>query len=488
MLTEAYGGRYDVLGTDTLIEFQIYEMEYINDKIKYDSCGNLERTITSEHPGSSDQYISIYTCNDDYLGFAYYPWSWNEGNSRQVIFAHPDTFPGGGYALYNRGMTVVHEMGHYLGLKHTFSRFQKCGIGDDGFTDTPYEKTPNYSCNLKRDTCDDEWGPDPVWNYMDYTIDECLTRFTPQQSEYVALAMELYRPKLKQKSIQNYQIKHQPTFKPTYVPSSQPTDQPSSQPTLYPTNYPSYYPTPIPTVDPTYKPTFLPSVYPTHFPTLKPTSQPSYSPSTSPTSRYQYCDVRKQNGQPHKNKCQSDPWNQYCVWNNHFVKCMPIEHQDPIEVFCDVRINGNYDIISKWKCFNLPGVKEQCKWHNHYIKCVPLVHTDPIDIYCDMRSNTNPSLPSKWKCLNLEQSEKCNWDVQLAKCVPKQEFVTQQPTYQPTYQPTSKPTLYPTNLPTSYPTNLPNSYPNIKVKGKGMGKGKGRHHKNKNKKNKLNKD
>ena len=90
--------------------------------------------------------------------------------------------PGGSYKNLNEGDTLVHEMGHYLGLLHTFS--SKSGTcsdeTDDKVDDTPLEASPNYGCSA-RDSCSNHAGSDPIWSFMDYTRDACMTRFSPGQ-------------------------------------------------------------------------------------------------------------------------------------------------------------------------------------------------------------------------------------------------------------------------------------------------------------------
>jgi hypothetical protein len=85
-----------------------------------------------------------------------------------------------GFKAYDLGMTVVHEVGHYLNLLHTFDN---CTPGD-GCTDTPpVTGVPNPLCGTDNNTkglC--SGATSRQWqNYLDYTDDACMDRFTSCQ-------------------------------------------------------------------------------------------------------------------------------------------------------------------------------------------------------------------------------------------------------------------------------------------------------------------
>ncbi|KAL2068645.1 hypothetical protein VTL71DRAFT_14982 [Oculimacula yallundae] len=103
---------------------------------------------------------------------------WNDGCS--VISS---TLPGQdptGYA--NEGKTLTHEIGHWLGLFHTFEGWNCTGTGDF-IDDTPAEAFPAGTCyqGFEWDSCPDQPGIDPVHNHMEYVDDSCKTEFTKGQ-------------------------------------------------------------------------------------------------------------------------------------------------------------------------------------------------------------------------------------------------------------------------------------------------------------------
>jgi len=48
--------------------------------------------------------------------------------------------------------------------------------------DTPAQKNATRGCPTIQDTCPWRLGLDSIHNFMDYSYDECLERFTPLQT------------------------------------------------------------------------------------------------------------------------------------------------------------------------------------------------------------------------------------------------------------------------------------------------------------------
>ncbi len=102
---------------------------------------------------------------------------------------------------YDQGRTSTHEVGHYMGLEHTFSggcgpdTAPGCYTSDDLICDTNPEASPVFSpCFVgASSSCS---SVDPSDNYMDYSDDLCMEQFTPEQAKRIRCSLEFYRPGL----------------------------------------------------------------------------------------------------------------------------------------------------------------------------------------------------------------------------------------------------------------------------------------------------
>jgi len=160
-----------------------------------------EHFVGTDPDHSVERNLHIYSAQPrdpepqigDILGFATFPWDRQANGAIDGVVIRHSSIPGG-QSPYDLGLTLVHEVGHYLGLYHTFQ--DGCGNQGDEVSDTPAQSDGNniFECDESLDSCPEESGLDPVHNYMNYVADACMHEFTAGQLTRMRTMVQLYRP------------------------------------------------------------------------------------------------------------------------------------------------------------------------------------------------------------------------------------------------------------------------------------------------------
>lgn len=187
-------------GANTGWHFQLVSTSRTNNDSWYTCSGGACESEMKNYlrQGSADD-LNIYANNmgGGLLGWATFPSSYASNPKNDGVVILSASMPGGSAAPYNLGDTGSHEVGHWMGLYHTFQGgcARSDTNGGDLVADTPAERSPAYGCPAGRDSCTGGKFPglDPIENFMDYTDDACMFRFSAGQDARMDAQFTTYR-------------------------------------------------------------------------------------------------------------------------------------------------------------------------------------------------------------------------------------------------------------------------------------------------------
>ncbi|HEX9740995.1 MAG TPA: M43 family zinc metalloprotease [Ignavibacteriaceae bacterium] len=170
---------------NTNFRFALHSIERVNNttwSTQAISNSQVEAEMKEALTIDPSHTLNFYTSTNEGLttGFARFPWEFSDEGS----YMH------GVIVKYTKlGTTGIHEVGHYVGLWHTFEN--GCYEPGDEVSDTPFEALGTVGCPTSKESCGSE---DPIHNFMDYST--CRDHFTTGQSDRMDLMMEYHRPSI----------------------------------------------------------------------------------------------------------------------------------------------------------------------------------------------------------------------------------------------------------------------------------------------------
>lgn len=231
------------VGADTRIEFFLASKDpagnpstgitrHFNATAEFSLLNDSDRQkLSNLSYWDSDKYLNIWVSafNEPYIGYAEFPYAETiDGLVDEV----PETLDGAFIdyrvfgkktgtntsGLYSFGRTTTHEIGHWLGLIHTWGD-EFCGT--DYVEDTPQSESSNNTiyCEEIFSSCNGARTRNLIEDYMDYSPDSCMNIFTEGQKQRIRAVLDLSQRRKRMVNYAKFQLPPSTALDVTLIPN-----------------------------------------------------------------------------------------------------------------------------------------------------------------------------------------------------------------------------------------------------------------------------
>jgi hypothetical protein len=208
----------DPVSSDMKIEFRLAQYDPNGKKsdgiirIKSALTNNANDAVKALSYWDSDKYLNVWvvktisigipTSQGIVLGYAQFPWDRTSKPTTDGIVIRSDQIGVIGTGQISQGgRTLTHEIGHWLGLYHTFqdgcsgASGSNCASQGDRVCDTPPVESSSSGCSIGKNSCNNDVPdlPDMIRNYMDYSDGTCMNTYTAGQKTRIYSCLASFR-------------------------------------------------------------------------------------------------------------------------------------------------------------------------------------------------------------------------------------------------------------------------------------------------------